>query len=234
MTTQTEFTLAAKATVDTIAADIVTFARKHATVRIAAYDNEKPYLEWFVAQIVPYLPTVEGEATKNGVTVKYVAGFDKKAERYKAAREAYKAAILPFWISRADSVTVDGETITGAIAMMPRDELARVPDGARKAAIQELRETIKNNVDQEWSRLLPKFDRPEADPNSDEYLVEQFLTMYTKRQKRAAKDGKEYVHDADLAAARDYLLAHLSAAQHAERDAEGAAILDNAGVSLAA
>jgi hypothetical protein len=232
MTTQSEFNLAMTATVETLSDSIKAFAKEHATVRVKSAESEKPYRDWFIAQVVPYLPTVKKTATVNSVDVEYIADFDKKDARFKASRDTYKDSILPFWIAFAEPIIHDGVEITPAMAMT--DDTRAIPAGPYKDALMGLRETIKGNVDQEWCRLLPDFARPESDAKTDAEIVAEFITMYTKRQKKHAAAGSAYVHAADIKAAEDFLLAHLEAALHAARDAQGAAILDTAGVSVAA
>jgi hypothetical protein len=233
MTTQSEFNLAMKATVETLSDSIKAFAKQHATVRVKAAESEKPYREWFTANVVPYLPTVS-ETTDKGIT--YVAGFDKKDPRFKASRDTYKDSILPYWIAHSESVWVtvgtEDEEITPAMAMT--DDTRAIPKGPYKEALMELRNAIKNNVDQEWCRLLPEFDKPESDAKTDAEIVAEFITMYTKRQKKNADAGRKYVHVADIKSAEDLLLAFLSAEEHGVQDAQGAAILNTAGVSVAA
>ena len=232
MTTQVEFTLATRATAETLSDNMRAFAKLHAAVRVQASDAEAPYITWLKDNVFPYLPTVTDTCRVNGESVEYIAGFDKKDARYKAVRDTYKDGIAPFWISRAESVLHDGVEITPAMAMT--DDTRAIPKGDYKTALMALRETIKNNIDQEWSRLMPEFERPDSDKKTDTEIVEAFITMYTKRQKSAAKNGKDHVHESDIMAARDLLLAYLPAAIHAQADTVGAKILDDAGVSVAA
>jgi len=229
MTTQANFDFAMRVTVDNLNDTMKRFAPSHATARVLAHDAEKPYLEFLAAQVFPYLPTVTDTCTVDGETVEYIAGFDKKDPRYKATRDAYKTGVEPFWISRAESVFHDGTEITPAHAMTA--DTRSIAKGDYKTALMGLRELIKNNVDQEWRRLLPDFPRPDADKRSDEEIVEAFRKMYAKRQKAAREAGKPYVHDADIAAACDLLLSHADAADHAADDARGASLTQVIGIA---